>query len=63
MTEQITPADPQHGREPDKVKPLAQFINEWDLAHPDERNTCEYFQQALDAYQSTENVKIKIERK
>ena len=56
--------DPTHIPCPDcqKVKPLAQFIDEWDLAHPDERNTREYFQQALDAYQSVENVTIKIER-
>ena len=104
-----TPTNPQHGREPEKVrievfggvaeatfipdgitvmiidhdnaetgeyvgtpvkdqsnepkpKPLAQFIDEWDLAHPDERNTREYFQQALDAYESTEQVKIRIEQ-
>ena len=47
---------------PHKPKSLAQFIDEWDLAHPDERNTREYFQQALDAYELTENVTIKIER-
>lgn len=60
--EPSTPPDSQHGREPDKVKPLAQYLFEHDCEYADVRSSREYFQQALDAYQSTENVTIKIER-
>ena len=59
---QATPPEPQHGREPDKVKPLAQYLTEYNCEHTGSRFCREYFQQALDAYQSTENVTIKIER-
>ncbi|MCK5611625.1 hypothetical protein KAR91_57675 [Candidatus Pacearchaeota archaeon] len=64
-----TSVEDRCGREPEKVKPLAQYlvnyieheieignINlEYDLWH-------ELLEQALDAYQSTENVKIRIEK-
>ena len=66
------PAKPQHGREPDKVKPLAQYLAEY-LDHDmvqrktiyvwsDIKKMKAIVEQALDAYQSTENVTIKIER-
>lgn len=54
----VTPPEPQHGREP---KPLAQYLaTVSDMERP---KTQAFFEQALDAYQSTENVTIKIERK
>ena len=77
-----TPLDPQHGREPEKVKPchpkcktcaklrtpkpLAQYLDEY-IEHETGMD-CHYgtwrelLEQALNAYQSTENVTIKIER-
>lgn len=70
-----TPPDPQHGREPDKVKPLAQYLDEYIEHEIDAGNLGvltsdmyawdswrELLEQALDAYESTENVTIKIER-
>jgi len=62
----------QHGRKPNKVKPLAQYLAEYveqevEVA-PAGRVTFlieswrELLEQALDAYESTENVKIRIER-
>lgn len=80
IEEMITNAspEPQHSREPNKVKLLAQYLNDY-IEH--EINTChidadvtaghslynwdswrELLEQALDAYQSTEQVKIRIER-
>jgi len=81
-----TPPDPQHGRklaelgaqygrEPNKVKPLAQYLGEY-IEHEVELGNVDVgvaelyawdswqqlLQQALDAYQSTENVTIKIEK-
>ncbi len=57
---QATPPDPQHGHESEKVKPLAQYLAVVsDMERP---KTQAFFQQALDAYESTENVTIKIER-
>ena len=71
------PAEDRYGREPYKVKPLAQYLSEYidheielgNLIHTDlcicaaEYNSVQkMFEQALDAYESTENVKIKIER-
>ena len=73
-----TPAKPQHGREPDKVKPLAQYLDEY-IEHEIELGNIEEFataghaiflgnswawllEQAFDAYESTEQVKIKIEK-
>ena len=56
-----TPPDPQHGRGPDKVKLLAQYLGEY-LRHEIVDVDLELLEQALDAYQSTENVTIKIER-
>ena len=59
-------------REPDKVKPLAQYLSEYvkqevnlPYAKPKIWSILAWrkqFEQALDAYQSTENVTIKIER-
>ena len=78
-----TPPEPQHGREPDKVKPLAQYLAKYiEHEHTEGEGYAAYFinsypdgsvnldigclravlEQALDAYQSTENVTIKIER-
>jgi len=70
-----TPPDSQHGREP-KPKPLAQYLDKYidveiesgnvspDVAELYAYNSWrELFEQALDAYESTENVKIRIERK
>lgn len=73
---QDTPAESRYGREPDKVKSLAQYLDEY-IEHEIELDNIspevselfaynswrELFEQALDAYQSTENVTIKIERK
>ena len=61
-----TPSDSQHGREPDKVKPLAQYLAEYlnhegDILPADIGNSKDLLEQALDAYQSTERVKIRIE--
>lgn len=61
--------------EPDKVKPLAQYLDEY-IQHEEEIGNIEpdvgvlyawdswyeLLKQALDAYESTEQVKIKIER-
>ncbi len=59
-----TPSESQHGREP---KPLAEYLA--DYLETDVDNGCyhggswrELLEQALDAYESTENVTIKIER-
>jgi hypothetical protein len=57
---QATPPEPQPS-EPDKVKPLAQYLVEY-LQYEDEYPFPELLQQALDAYESTENIKIRIER-
>ena len=66
---QGTPPGPQHGREPDKVKPLAQYLDKYLEAAWKGAIDCavgvngqELLKQALDAYESTENVKIRIER-
>lgn len=70
------PPKPQHGREPEKVKPLAQYLDEYIEHEADELGNIsvavgelyaynswrELLEQALDAYESTENVTIKIER-
>ena len=61
-----TSPDPQHGREPNKVKSLAQYLGEY-IYHelcPGTVHGSWYklLQQALDAYESTENVKIKVEK-
>jgi len=73
--DKATPPNPQHGHEPDKVKPLAQYLSEYlatgiDRMHEagmpmdfTEDGLKPILEQALDAYQSTENVTIKIERK
>jgi len=63
---QATPADPQHGREPEKVKPLAQYLSEYldyqgNILPADMDSLRDIFEQALDAYESTEQVKIRIE--
>ena len=69
---EATPPDPQHGRD---VKPLAQYLDEY-IEHEVELNNVspevgelyaynswrELLEQALDAYESTEQVKIRIER-
>jgi len=70
-------AEPQHEPEPkpDKVKPLAQYLDEYIQHEYDKDNIGEdvgvlyawdswreLFEQAFDAYESTENVKIRIER-
>ena len=72
------PAEDRYGREPGKVKPLAQYLAEYldhekyDFAAVDERygdvavefDTTDLknnLEQALDAYESTEQVKIRIE--
>lgn len=74
-TKQGTPAESRYGREPDKVKPLAQYLDEY-IEHEVELDNLdtgvselfaydswrELFEQAFDAYESTENVKIRIER-
>jgi len=80
--EEITtpcPTDLQYGREPEKVKPLAQYLSEYieyekyNFAGIDERwgeanveidvdELRDWLEQALDAYESTEQVKIRIER-
>jgi len=58
------PSEPQHGREPDKVKSLAQYLAEYlDRYLNGETLPHELLKQALNTYQSTENVTIKIERK
>lgn len=58
------PPKSQYDHEPGKVKPLAQYLFEHDCEYADIRSSYEYFQQALDAYQETKNVVIKIiERK
>jgi len=60
------PAEDRYGREPDKVKSLAQYLAEYfehELTNgSDYRSHHELFEQAIDAYESTENVKIRIER-
>jgi len=70
------PAEDRYGREPEKVKPLAQYLDEY-IEHETNGGKVsqeignlwrhydswhELFEQALDAYESTECVKIKIER-
>lgn len=64
-----------NGREPDKVKPLAQYLAEYVDTELDrhEKETGKdewsfndllyWLHQALDAYENTEGVVIKIERK
>ena len=52
--------------EPDKVKPLAQYLDECiqrSILVVGDYSLQPLLEQALDAYQSTENVTIKIERK
>jgi len=64
-----TPAESRYGREPEKMKSLARYLSEYlatgiDRAH-ETGMPVDYTEeglQALDAYQSTENVTIKIER-
>jgi len=68
------PAEDRHGCKPDKVKPLAQYLGEYlatgiNRTHGagmpvdfTEDGLKPIFEQALDAYESTENVKIRIER-
>jgi len=69
------PTEDRYGREPEKVKPLAQYLDEYieyevelGNAHPDISLLYAYscwqalLEQALDAYESTECVKIRIER-
>lgn len=68
-----TPPESRYGREPEKVKSLAQYLDEY-IEHEVDLDNIEsadmyaynswrqFFEQALDAYQSTENVVIKIER-
>lgn len=60
------PTKSRYGREPDKVKPLAEYLAEY-VEPLDHSNSYiigwrELLEQALDAYESTENVKIRIER-
>ena len=61
------PAEDRDGREPDKVKPLAQYLDEY-VEHEIEIGGMAYhtweglFEQALDAYKSTQGVQIRIER-
>lgn len=62
-----TPVEDRYGREPDKVKPLAQYLAtyldyEGDVLPAEIEDSRKLLQQALDAYESTENVKIRIER-
>lgn len=61
--DKATPSDPQHGRD---VKPLAQYLGEYiAVIDGDYVSDCdtwrELLKQALDAYESTEQVKIRIE--
>lgn len=62
------PAEDRYGRELDKVKPLAQYLAEYveyeleDAGRADTHTWHELLEQALNAYESTENVKIRIER-
>jgi len=63
---QSTSAESRYGREPDKVKSLAQYLNEY-LKYELETSTLiitgrELLEQALDAYESTERVKIEIKK-
>jgi len=60
MTEQIIPAEDRYGRKLDKVKPLAQYLAV--ISDMAMLKTETFFEQALDIYESTENVKIRIER-
>ena len=67
-------AEPQHGRKPDKVKPLAQYLSEYLAGGIDRTHEAGFpvdftkeglrlvLEPALEAYESTENVKIRIER-
>ena len=69
--DKATPPDPQHGRD---VKPLAQYLDEYiehevelvnvqsDIRLYEYDSWREMLEQALDAYESTEQVKIRIER-
>ena len=75
QVQNCTPANPQHSREPDKVKSLAQYLDEY-IEHEAELGNLhhkvaemyahgswrELLEQALDAYESTEQVRIRIER-
>ncbi|MCK5608849.1 hypothetical protein KAR91_43655 [Candidatus Pacearchaeota archaeon] len=67
-----TPAEDRYGRQLGAVKPLAQYLDEY-LDHEAELGNLSYIvydkdswrellEQALDAYELTENVKIRIER-
>ena len=68
------PTNPQHGREPDKVKPLVQFLAEYlatginrlhEAGMPmdfTEEGLKPILKQALDAYEINEEVRIRIER-
>ena len=73
IIESGTPAESQYGHKPDKVKPLAQYLDEYITYETEEAyplidtksglvSWCELLKQALDAYESTEQVKIRIER-
>ena len=56
------PAEDRYGREPDKVKSLAQYLAEYindELSY--DVTWIALLEQALDAYESTEQVKIRIE--
>jgi len=71
------PAEDRYGREPDKVKSLAQYLAEF-IEHEQDNGLIltnnmmyikseynswrELLEQALDAYESTEQVKIRIEK-
>lgn len=70
ITTSGTSAEPQHSRKPDKVKSLAQYLANYVTYNiygynVDRWGTTkwrELLQQALDAYESTEQVKIRIEQ-
>lgn len=68
-------AEPQHGCEPEKVKLLAQYLDEYIEHEVELNNICaatallyaynswrELLEQALDAYEINEEVRIRIER-
>lgn len=68
-TIKATPVEPKHGREPEKVKPLAQYLAEY-INHEyvtgeligSNKTWQEFMGQALDAYESTQGVQIRIEK-
>jgi len=81
ITTDGTPIEDQHGREPNKVKSLAQYLakyveqEKWNFStittefrgaghsvEIDINDLKGVLQQAFDAYESTEQVKIRIER-